>query len=66
MSADYKVEDGMVVGVVATHKHGSDCEFQICEVAKWEAMTEEEQDEALLEAANESGMFEIYVARSKE
>ena len=62
MSADYKVEDGMVVGAVHTNKVGSKCEFHICEVEEWEAMSEEAQTEALLDAANESGVFEIYVA----
>ena len=50
----------MITGTVRTNKVGSQCTFDICTRAEWEAMTEEERDTALTEAANESGMFEIY------
>ncbi len=53
--------DDMITGVVRTSKVGSDCEFDICTRAEWDALTEDEQTEALLDAANGSGMFEIHV-----
>lgn len=54
------VEDGNVIGHVRTNRVGSDCEFAICSVAEWEEMTEDEANQALLDAAFESGQFEIW------
>jgi len=40
--------------------HGSDCQFEICTLEEWNAMTEDQQNEALVDAANESGLFDIF------
>ena len=52
--------DEMITGTVRTNNAGSACTFEICTRAEWDAMTEEERDQSLIEAANESGLFEIF------
>jgi hypothetical protein len=51
----------MIQGIVRTNKNGSDVEFDICTREEWEKMSEDEQNKALVEAANDSGMYEIFV-----
>lgn len=52
--------ESRVTGTVRTNKTGSSCEFDICTVAEWLAMTEEEQNTALTQAMHDSGMMEYF------
>ena len=56
---DVTVEDGFVIGTVSTNSVGSECEFEVCEAEIFFAMSEDDQQKALVDAAIESGMFEI-------
>lgn len=51
----------MILGAVRTNKNGSEATFEICTREEWESMTQEDQDEALIDAANASGVYEIYM-----
>lgn len=50
-----------IIGCVATNKIGSEVEFYVCEREEWNSLSEKEQHKMLMEAAFESGMFEIYL-----
>jgi hypothetical protein len=59
------IEDGMVVGGVSTNKTYSECTFVVASVEEWEDMTQEQADEALADAAFDSGSVEIYLKQAK-
>jgi hypothetical protein len=48
----------MIYGAVRTNKVGSECIFEVCEKEEFEKMTEEEQSQALVQAAWDSGVVE--------
>lgn len=50
-----------IIGCVSTDKVGSEVEFIVCSREEWESLSEREQHKMLIEAAFESGMFEIYL-----
>lgn len=54
-----KVENGMVIGTVSTNRVGSECEFEICTIDRWNSLTEEEKEREAIEAMLESGMIEV-------
>lgn len=56
-----KEDNQFIVGIVRTNIHGSECEFEVCTRDEWDAMTEDERDKALAEAAANSGMYEIFL-----
>lgn len=54
-----KVKDGMVIGTVSTNWVGSESEFEICTIDKWNSLTEEEQEREAIEAMWDRGMIEV-------
>jgi hypothetical protein len=54
------MSDKMKVGIVATNKVGSNCEFDICSEEEWGSMSEDDQQKALIEAMWESGILDVY------
>ena len=53
-----RIENGMVVGAALLGIHEET--FIVCSVEEYEAMTEEEADKALTDAAFDAGKLEIY------
>ena len=56
-----KIQGGCVMGAVSTNKVGSECVFEVCPVEEWEALSDEEAEKLLQDAAAESGQYEIYL-----
>ena len=54
------IEDGFVMGAVATNMVGSECTFPICTPEEYEQMTEEEAEQALTDSMWESGYVDVY------
>lgn len=53
------VEDGWVMGNIATNKVGSDCKFPVCTVHEYENMTEEQAVTILVDTIWESGYCNV-------
>lgn len=53
-------KENAATGTVRTNKVGSECTFYICTREEWAAMSEDEQDKALMEALYESGILDVY------
>lgn len=49
-----------ITGTVRTNVVGSGCEFVICTREEWEAMTEEQQQKALVDAMWDSGILDVF------
>jgi len=60
VTEEMTIEEGYIMGTVATNKNGSECQFPICPVEEFEKMTENEAYKALEDAMWESGYCEIY------
>lgn len=61
MDLSLNMNNNDIIGCVATNKVGSEVEFYVCERKEWESLSEEEQYQMLMDAAFESGIFEIYL-----
>lgn len=61
-----KRNEDAVFGVVSTNVHGSACEFEICPRKDWDAMSEEEQHEALIDAMWASGLVDVWAKVDEE
>lgn len=51
----------MITGTVRTGIVGSDRVFDICDEETWNAMTEDEQEKALIDSMWDSGVLEVFV-----